>query len=252
MRAVVETYDDLGITRVSRWIWNTYVLHEAKIVVDAGLLTVADDLAPVIEDLGGEVRAVVATHGHSDHLGGAPGVAARFGAEVHLPGRLVPLLAGGRARNPGPLSQAKVLPVFGTQPADPVGLLGLLRGTQIAGFGLSSRVRWPNVPVAGSLDDGDELPGGGGWRVVAAPGHTDDSIALWHEPTATLLAGDALLTRGGRAWFTPEFVDADAARATETRLRGLPAAHLLPGHGRPVHHDDVWAATYPSTHPPRR
>ena len=54
-----------------------------------------------------------------------------------------------------------------------------------------------------------------------------------------LLSGDAVLAVGGRAWFTPELVDPALAAATEERLRPLPVAHLLPGHGRPVVGDRV-------------
>ena len=56
------------------------------------------------------------------------------------------------------------------------------------------------------------------------------------------LSGDAVLTARGKAWHTPEIVDASSAAATRKRLEGLPVAHLLPGHGRPVHADEtMWA-----------
>jgi glyoxylase-like metal-dependent hydrolase (beta-lactamase superfamily II) len=84
------------------------------------------------------------------------------------------------------------------------------------------------------LADGDEVPGAPAWQVVQVPGHTDDSTALWNPVTGVLLSGDAVLTRQGRAWFTPELCDVEAAARTEERLRVLPVGHLLPGHGRPV------------------
>lgn len=66
------------------------------------------------------------------------------------------------------------------------------------------------------------------------PGHTDDSMALWNQATGVLLSGDAVLSRQGRAWFTPEVCDPELAARTEERLRTLPVGHLLPGHGRVV------------------
>ncbi len=90
------------------------------------------------------------------------------------------------------------------------------------------------------LEDGQLLPGAPDWEVLYVPGHTDDSLALWHADSAPLLSGDAVLTARGRAWFTPETVDDAAARRSERRLRVLRVEHLLPGHGRPVHGVDVW------------
>src|SRR3954463_5583291 len=71
---VVDAMPELGITRVSRWTCNCYVLHngdgDGAVVVDAGLPAVADDLAPVLKRLEGQVQSIVATHGHSDHVAG--------------------------------------------------------------------------------------------------------------------------------------------------------------------------------------
>ncbi|KUI34641.1 hypothetical protein [Mycobacterium sp. GA-2829] len=76
-----------------------------------------------------------------------------------------------------------------------------------------------------------------------ATGHTDGSTAFWHAASRTLISGDAVLSAGGQAWFTPETVDPDAAARSEKRMRALPVEHLLPGHGLPVHSADVWADT---------
>ncbi|MBK7323819.1 MAG: hypothetical protein IPI82_15610 [Candidatus Microthrix sp.] len=70
--------------------------------------------------------------------------------------------------------------------------------------------------------------------MIATPGHTDDSISLYHADSATLMSGDEVLTHDGRAWFNPEWVDRRAHSATEERLRALDVRYLLPGHGRPA------------------
>lgn len=67
--------------------------------------------------------------------------------------------------------------------------------------------------------------------MLNAPGHSDDSTCLFHAPTRTLLAGDALLSANGRAWFNPEFVDPELSAISEVRLRALDVEYLLPGHG---------------------
>jgi glyoxylase-like metal-dependent hydrolase (beta-lactamase superfamily II) len=93
---------------------------------------------------------------------------------------------------------------------------------------------------ASGLADGQSLPGAQGWQVLHVPGHTDDSIALWHNDSGTLVGGDAVLSSRGKAWFTPETVDTATARGSERRLRRLHVEHLLPGHGRPVHDTNVF------------
>jgi glyoxylase-like metal-dependent hydrolase (beta-lactamase superfamily II) len=80
MSLVIEPMPDLGITRVSRWTFNCYVIGDADdgpVVVDAGLPGTHDDLAPVLRELGGSLKAIVATHGHGDHVAGAPRLAER-------------------------------------------------------------------------------------------------------------------------------------------------------------------------------
>ncbi|MEE6176608.1 MBL fold metallo-hydrolase [Mycobacterium sp. 050134] len=234
---------ELGVTRISRWIFNCYVLHNdgEAIVVDAGLPSATEDLAPVIGRLGGRVRAVVATHGHSDHVAGAAAVAAKYGAAIHLPTVTMTYLAGERPRTPTAARVARILPTLMDQPLDRIGVAGLLSGARSAGYGTSAGMRWSGPAPASSLADEDRLPGAPEWLVLAMPGHTDDSIAFWNPLSRTLIAGDAVLGARGRAWHTPETVDDVAAANTRKRLQTLPVAHLLPGHGRAVHAETtVW------------
>jgi hypothetical protein len=79
---------EIGITRVSRWTFNCYVIHAGEggpVIVDAGLPCLAADLAPVLADLAidpAAAVAVAATRAQRPrwrHLGpvfppGAPGV----------------------------------------------------------------------------------------------------------------------------------------------------------------------------------
>jgi glyoxylase-like metal-dependent hydrolase (beta-lactamase superfamily II) len=243
MSLVIDHMPDLGITRVSRWIFNCYVLHGdgGSVVVDAGLPHVARDLAAVFERLGGAPRAVVATHGHSDHVAGAVELAARHSAPIWLPLTTLSYLDGAKPRTPTLAAAARIWPTYFDQPFDRVGLAGFVGGAWVAGYGTPAGMRWRGAAPEGGLADGEPLPGAPEWTVITASGHTDDSIALWNPLTRTLLSGDAVLTTRGKVWHTPEIVDAATAAATRRRLEELPVAHLLPGHGRPVHTDDtVW------------
>jgi glyoxylase-like metal-dependent hydrolase (beta-lactamase superfamily II) len=243
MGLVVDDMPDLGITRLSRWVFNCYVLRgsDGVVVVDAGLPRVAADLAPVLDRLDGTLRAVVATHGHSDHVAGAAELVARHRAPIWLPLSTLTYLDGGKPRTPTPGRAARIWPTLIDQPFDWVGAAGLLSGARLAGFGTPAGMRWTGQRPAGGLSDGQALPGAPEWTVINAGGHTDDSVALWNSSTRTLLSGDAVLTVRGRVWHTPEIVDVRSAAATRQRLEELPVAHLLPGHGRPVHvGETVW------------
>ncbi|KLO45140.1 metallo-beta-lactamase [Mycobacterium nebraskense] len=243
MSLVIDEMPDLGVTRVSRWVFNCYVLQgrDGVVVIDAGLPKVATDLETILNRVGGTVHAVVATHGHSDHVAGAAELTARYPAPIWLPALTLTYFDGAKPRTPTPARAARIWPTLVDQPLDRIGLTGLLGGVRVAGYGTPAGMRWTGAPPHGGLADGQSLPGAPDWTVIKAGGHTDDSIALWNSATRTLLSGDAVLTARGKVWHTPEIVDAASAADTRKRLEELPVAHLLPGHGRPVHATEtVW------------
>ena len=249
---------EIGITRVSRWIFNCYVIHDGgaggPVIVDAGLPNLAHDLSPVLADLAidpATAVAIVATHGHSDHIGGASALSCRLGVPVYLPALTLTYLEGVAPRTPTLASVAAIWPTLLDQPFDRHGAAGAVRAAKVAGYGIKAGMAWTGQPPAGALRVGETLPGAPAWTVVAAAGHTDDSLAFWHESSRTLLSGDAILSTRGRAWITPETVDADLGKETASRLRELPVAHLLPGHGRPVHGDKLTASALGPTERPR-
>ncbi len=244
MALVVERLDDLGVIRLSRWIFNCYLIcgDRAYVVVDAGMPGSADDIAGVLAVYRGAVGGVVATHGHSDHIAGAPRLAAEHGVVLHLPEVTLSYLDGTRQpRTPALSKVAQIWPTLVSQPLDLTGLCGFADGPRIAGYGGGKGMVGDALGGATPLVDGQPLPGAAGWEVLHVPGHTDDSTAFWHADSRTLISGDAVLSADGQAWFTPETVDDAAAARTKQHLRALPVEHLLPGHGLPVHRADVWA-----------
>lgn len=56
----------------------------------------------------------------------------------------------------------------------------------------------PCAPVDRTIAGGEHLPGFECITVIDTPGHTPGHISLYHEPSRTLIAGDALVVRDGQ------------------------------------------------------
>ncbi|MFD2372085.1 MBL fold metallo-hydrolase [Brevibacillus sp. GCM10020057] len=83
------------------------------------------------------------------------------------------------------------------------------------------------------IADGERLPFGGGLRVIHTPGHTPGHICLFHEPSRTLIAGDAMVVEDGqlqgpRAQATP---DMETAVQSLKKLLELPIETVVCYHG---------------------
>ncbi len=258
MSLVVETFPDIGVTRISRWIFNCYLVHDGgsgrAVVVDAGLPGLVDDLMPVLSQVGlamSDVAAIYATHAHSDHVAGIQAFVAQSGASVHLPAACRPYFEGQTPRSPSARAVAGIWPTILDQPFDREGARGASRGARVAGYGGSGPMRWPTESRPNFIAEGEPLDDAPAWQVLATPGHTDDSVAFWNPQTRTLLSGDAVLSLDGRAWMTSETVDDVAHARTEARLRDLEVDHLLPGHGRPVHGSELTAHAWAPKESPK-
>lgn len=234
---VIRHLPEIGITVISKWLYNCYVVHDGgdgrPFVVDLGMPSqvplVAAELRRHDADLS-ELGAAIATHGHADHVGGLPDLRRQHGTAVHLPHAIAQMRDGAvPIRPPGIRAVSHILPVMASQPRDLVATREIAGTMKVIGWD-GKGVRLPFEPD-GWLRDGDHLPGLPHWQVLNTPGHSVDSTCLYHEPTRTLISGDAVLSVPGRAWFNPEYVDGRASVATEARLRALPVEHLLPGHG---------------------
>jgi glyoxylase-like metal-dependent hydrolase (beta-lactamase superfamily II) len=216
-----------GIHRLGPGLVNVYLVEEAGAVtiVDAGMPGDWKDLPAELAAMGrslDDVRALVLTHGHSDHIG----FAERARTERHLPVSVHELdaaLARGEVPNPakggGPIRPLPLLKFM---------LLGLRRG------GLRS----VHVGEVATFGDGVVLDVPGAPTVIHLPGHTPGSAALHVESRGALLIGDAIatvaVTNGSTGpMIAPFTADPAGAIASLDRLEGIEAAWVLPGHGQP-------------------
>jgi glyoxylase-like metal-dependent hydrolase (beta-lactamase superfamily II) len=206
-------------------IVNSYLVEEAGqvTIVDAGLPGYWRDLPAELEAMGRtieDVRAVVLTHGDTDHVGFAERLRRERGVPVYVH-ELDAARARGEVKKPssgwGPI---KIRP-----------LLGFLVYS-----GLRGGLRVPPLTDVVTFGDGATLDVPGAPRIVHLPGHTPGSVAIHVPGVDAVFLGDAMTTRsvltgevGPR--LAPFTLEKDQALASLAKLDGIDATWALPGHG---------------------
>lgn len=206
-------------------IVNSYLIEEAGevTIIDAGVPGYYDDIPRELETMGltvADVRALVLTHGHGDHIG----FAERLRREKKIPvwvHEADAALARGEVPNP-----AK-----GLGPTRLTPLLGFLWFSLRHGA-----MRTPRLKEVAAYGDGATLDVPGHPKVTLVPGHTPGSATLYVADTGALFVGDAFctyaVTTGRRGpQVAPFTADADQAVASLSRIEHLETLHVLPGHG---------------------
>jgi len=219
-----------GLHRLGSDLINFYVVEDATgvTVVDAGIPGFYDELDACLRRFGhdwGDVKALVLTHAHPDHVGFAERVRGEHGVPV-----LVHAADEALARTQDTRPSAALIPYL-RHPAAWKTLAALARA------GPPKRMAIAEVTT---FTGGDQLDVPGRPHVVHAPGHSDGCVALHFAGHQALLVGDVLCSRNpltGRkgVQVMPAAFASDAQQALESvgRLEGIEAAVIGFGHGDP-------------------
>ena len=166
------------------------------LVVDPG--DQVDDVLEIIERHGLHLKAIIITHAHIDHIGGAQKLKQATGAPVYMNLNDMELQKGLDR-------QAAWL---GVEPPEPVAI---------------------DAPAR----DGDRLViGATELHVLHTPGHTQGSISLWIPAEEKLVAGDTLFRDSIGRTDLPGGDGRQILRSIHDKLLPLPEQTVvIPGHG---------------------
>jgi glyoxylase-like metal-dependent hydrolase (beta-lactamase superfamily II) len=172
-----------SIRRIGPGLVNSYLVADggAVTIVDAGLPGHWRELPVELAAMGrslADVRAVLLTHGHPDHIGFAERLRREQDVPVHVHALDAALTRGELKNARPPFGPYRVWPLLKFM------LYGLPRG------GLSTG---PVAEVT-TFEDGATLDVPGAPRVVHLPGHSPGSVAFHFAELGALFVGDALAT----------------------------------------------------------
>jgi glyoxylase-like metal-dependent hydrolase (beta-lactamase superfamily II) len=190
------------------------------VLVDAGFPNHEDAIFSAIDNVGRrpeDLKHLVCTHAHPDHIGSAAAVVKRTNAITWMHTVDVPISETGgpfRAMRPSPgLIQRIGFRIF-WRPDDRVGPLR----------------------IDEQMQDGDTLPIAGGLDVIHTPGHSAGHVSLLWHPGRLLIVGDVGSNVAGIS--DPlGFEDREQGRRSQSRIASLQFEAAAFGHGRAISHN---------------
>ena len=195
-----------------------YLYEEADrlTLIDAGMAGSSDRILAEIEAIGRrpkDLRQIVVTHHHPDHVGAIADLVERTNARVLAHTLDAPVVQGEASAEETQLSAAEERAL-----------------EEIS----KNVIDAPPAKVDEELEDGDEIDIDGGGKIVHVPGHTAGSIALYLPKRRVLFTGDAAAGVGGVPIVGVFNVDPEETRRSFARLAELDFEVACFGHGPPL------------------
>jgi glyoxylase-like metal-dependent hydrolase (beta-lactamase superfamily II) len=153
-----------------------------------------------------DVKRILITHAHPDHVGSLPELAAATGAEVIASAIERPVIEG-KISIPRNMNRLVKMP-----------------DTKVKG-----------TPVTRPVQDGDMIETMGGMQVVLTPGHAPGHITFWQPQRKILIAGDVIFHRSALRLPPPILtVDMEENKRSIAKVVGLAPEIVCFGHGEPL------------------
>ena len=218
--------------------WAIYVGSDGVTLIDSGYQAQRGMLIASLSAVGcrpEDVSAVLITHGHADHIGGAARLAQDLGTAVHAHENEVENVQRT-------MEQAGPIDVLSC-----IGRPGVMRWS----FAILPLTRFNprrGVPSASQLPiDADRVAVPGRPSFMQIAGHTSGHAVFDFEDEGVIVVGDALATGhpispivGPQLLPSVFHHNARQARASLERIRASAAGVMLPGHG------DAWIGSAPA------
>lgn len=168
---------------------------------------------------------VILTHQDIDHIGSIVDVLKAVGKPipVYAHANDQPYIEGDR--EPLKMTRERVAQILARLPED--------ARRRVEGILLHP----PTTKVTNVVTDGEILPFFGGIQVIFTPGHTPGHISLYHQPTKTLIAGDATVSQNGKILGPNPQAAPDLSQARESlkKFASFDVAQLICYHGGLCH-----------------
>lgn len=235
-------------------ISQTYLISDEKdglMVVDVGSVgaakSVEDFCVHTLKRSLMAIRIIAATHFHIDHIGGIAALLSKCSPKtvVLFHALVKAYLKAGRPLSPMRHWITGLVPTLAAG-----GFFGVRKWSDLAfdspaGVPLPLFQTWHRVSYVDRIRylEGNRLPrsriGFGGWEVLSAPGHTEESVVFYNEASGELIAGDLILGRKDGRGYLNQFCwdEEQTQRAFAALTEKLHVRIIFPGHG-PV----FWAA----------
>jgi glyoxylase-like metal-dependent hydrolase (beta-lactamase superfamily II) len=175
-------------------------------LIDSGYVAHAEQTVALVGSAlqGRQLKNLINTHSHSDHIGGNAALQAAFNCEIMVPAGLHATIADWD-------QDALLLSPLGQQAA---------------------RFQHDHLISAGCEIEMGEL----NWQALAVPGHDMEALAYYNPENRILISGDALWENGFGVIFPELLGEAnglESARETLEMLSKLAIDTIVPGHGSP-------------------
>ena len=206
-----------GLTAVPLGPVNVFLIDapDGLVLIDSGVPEKADAILSAVQSIGkqpSDLKHIILTHAHPDHIGSAAALVEATGAETWMHPLDAPIAERGDGFRP-------------MKPAPE-----LLQKLLFALFVRSNATVEP-MKVDHLVEDGDTIPLAGGMKVIHVPGHCAGQIALLWQGHGTLFAADSCANLMGLG--SPlGYEDEAEGRRSQAKLARLEFHIACFGHGK--------------------